>query len=292
MKQLLWAFAFTLPLQAGIIMYGGNGGQGAGFSINDGALVTIDQSNAGVTVVGHPAGVARISGVGFDLNGNLYVTTLGGGGFPPPPPPTTTSNLLQLNPQTGAIINTIGQVHTSTGTGIAIADLAVQPGTGTLYGIRSDVDAGGGAGLLYTINKSNGVATLVGNTGHMFGSIAFAPNGTLYMSEADFAMGPVNPHLLTLNPSTGATLTSVATTDFFGALGVRPSDGVIFGGTGDGGTIDIVNPTTGAETLVGSTGQNFVGDLDFQVPEPGTLALFGLGALTLAGAWRKRVTGA
>jgi len=281
MKRLIFVVLFTLPLHAGIVLYGGNGGEGAGISVNDGWLVTINQNTGAVTPVGHPDNTARISGLAFDLNGSLYVTTLGGGGFPPPPGPTTTSNLLLLNSLTGAVLSTIGQVHDSTGTGIAIADLALQPGTGTLFGVRAPADQGGGAGLLYTINKANGLATLVGNTGHMFGSIAFAPNGTLYMSSADLAMGPSNPHLLTLNPGNASTLTSVATVDFFGALAVRPGDNVIFGGTGDGATIDTINPVSGAETLVGSTGQNFVGDFDFQVPEPGTLGLLGLGILCL-----------
>jgi hypothetical protein len=288
MNRLLFATFLALPIHAGIVMYGGNGGQGSGVSINDGWLVTIDQNTAAVTPVGHPAGVSRISGLAFDLNGNLYVTTLGGGGFPPPPPPNTTSNLLQLNPATGAIISTIGQVHDSGGAGLSMADLAIQPGTGTLFGVRSPNDLGGGAGRLYTIDKSTGLATLVGSTGHFFGSIAFAPDGTLYMSSADnLGMGPANPHLLTLNPATAGTLTSVATADSFGALGVRP-DGVIFGGTGDTGNIDRINPITGAETLVGNTGQNLVGDLDFQVPEPGTLGLFSLGMLTIVGAIRRR----
>jgi hypothetical protein len=54
---------------------------------------------------------------------------------------------------------------------------------------------------------------------------------------------------------------------------VRRTDGVIFGGTGDSGNIFKVDPATGAETFVGNTGQNFVGDIDFRPvggPVPGT----------------------
>jgi len=277
MKNLLLVMTLLTPaLHGGVIMYGGNGGLGGGLSVNDGWLVTIDQTTGAVTPIGHPAGVSRISGLAFDPTGILFATSLGAGGFPPPPGPTTTSNLLQLNPATGAIVASIGVTDTNGG-GIAIADLAVQPGTGALFGIRSPVDQQGLAGRLYTINKTTGVATLVGNTGSNFGSIAFAPNGTLYMSAEDLGpMGPTNSTLKTINPATAAPLTSVATTDFFGALGIR-QDGVIFAGDADVSGIFTINPTTGAETLVGNTGGNLVGDLDFQAPEPGSLALIGIG---------------
>ena len=50
-----------------------------------------------------------------------------------------------------------------------------------------------------------------------------------------------------LNPASAAVVSSVPTAKFFGALGVRPTDGVIFGGEGDNGKIATVNPVTGAE---------------------------------------------
>jgi hypothetical protein len=271
------------PAVAAPIMFGGLGGHANGDSTNDGALGIIDQATGLVIIVGHPAGVTRISGLAFDLNGTLYGATQGSFPFPPVTPPSA-SALIQINPATGALINDIGNI-TASGVPINISDLAVQPGTGILFGIRGPNDANNGQGLLYTINKTTGVATLLGDTHSFFDSIAFGPNGTLYLSAADleFASGnQINIRFETLNPTNAAILTNVATTEFYGALGVRPSDGVIFAGNGDQGQLFTLNATTGAQTLIGSTGRNFVGDIDFlSTPEPGTFILFSLGAIGL-----------
>ena len=70
--------------------------------------------------------------------------------------------------------------------------------------------------------------------------------------------------------------------DFMGALGIRPEDGAIFGDNGDSAQLFTINPTTGAETFIGSTGRTFVGDLAFApVPEPASLALIGVGCVAL-----------
>ena len=157
-----------------------------------------------------------------------------------------------------------------------------------LFGIRGPQDGGNGQGNLYTINKQTGVATLVGSTGDFFGSIAFAPDGTLYMSSQDLVMGnQVNQSLKTLDPSNASILTTIATNDFFGALGIRPTDGTIFGGTGDGHQIYTIDPITGAETPIGDTGKNFVGDIAFSpVPVPPSMLLLGSSLLGLMG-WRR-----
>jgi PEP-CTERM motif len=274
----------STPSLATPIMFGGLGGHSNGDSSNDGALAIVDQTNGGVSIVGHPAGVARISGLAFDSLGNLFGATQLAGGFPPPPGPNSFSDLIRLNPNTGALLSSVPIA--AGGVSISIADLAVQPGTDTLYGIRGPNDQHGGQGLLYTINAVTGAATLIGNTGDFFGSIAFSPTGTLYMSAADldFMGNFVNISLKTLNPSNAAVLTAVPTLDFFGALGIRPTDGVIFGGTGDQSQLFTINAVTGAETLIGNTGRNFVGDLAFQsatVPEPTTLSLMGLGLVAM-----------
>jgi hypothetical protein len=296
--RVSWIFAVSTslavlgwsPARAGPLLYGGLGGHSNGDSTNDGSLVIVDQTTGAVSVIGHPAGVDRLTGLAFGLSGTLFATTLPAGGFPPPPGPPGGSSLITINPNTGALVSTIGLVRDG-GVPISIADLAVQPGTGVLYGIRGPTDELNGQGRLYTINTTTGAATPVGDTGAFFGSIAFAPDGTLYLSAADLDFQTGNQTgiaLKTLNPANAAILSSVPTSDFFGALGIRPTDGVIFGGTGDEHQLFTVNPVTGAEALVGDTGRTFVGDLDFQaVPAPGTGALLAIGLLVLARARRQ-----
>jgi hypothetical protein len=261
----------TTPIIAAEVLYGGLGGHNNMDSTNDGALAIVNQTTGAVTIVGHPVDtppITRISGLVFEPAGNLYASTLTpSGGFPPPSGPRT-SNLIALNPSNGALLSSVAITDAAGGAGLSIADLAVQPGTNTLFGITSDGDLRGGMGMpgqLFSINASTGVATLVGNTGYFFNSLAFAPDGTLYASVAnlDFATGMIiDKAFAKINPATAATVTSVTTAHFFGALAVR-SDGKIFGGTGDQHQLYNINPTTGAETLIGDTGSTFIGDLAF-----------------------------
>jgi hypothetical protein len=268
------------------ILYGGLGGLNNGTSTNDGALVTVSQTTGAVTIVGQPVGVTRISGLAFDSAGNLFGSTLfPAGGFPPPSGPRA-SNLITLNPGNGALLTSIAITAGIGGPALSIADLSTQPGTNTLFGITNPDGASGGPGDLYSINKTTGVATLIGNTGFFFNSIAFAPDGTLYLAAEQFGANgpdPTTNQLDTINPATAAVLTSVSTVDFFGALGIR-SDGTIFGGNGDQAELFTVNPTTGAETLIGNTGTTFIGDLAFLTPETGTtLNLMAIGLAGLVG---------
>src|SRR5438067_1872178 len=99
MKRTLFLFCAAalsaVALNAASIMLGGLGGHSIscspvvtpGCSINDGSLALVNQSTGAVSVIGHPAGVARISGLAVDLAGALFATTQPGGGFPPPPGP-------------------------------------------------------------------------------------------------------------------------------------------------------------------------------------------------------------
>ena len=248
----------------GTILYGSVGGDTPANSDNIGALVIVDQQTAAFSLVGTPVPGIRISGVAFDSTGALYGSTIGIG-LPP-----LTSTLIRIDPDTGALISVIGPITAgSGGPAIGIADLAVQPGTGVLFGVRAPTDLLGGAGKLYTIDKTTGVATFVGNTPRRRDSIAFAPNGTLY--EIGFVLLP--PTLFTLDPATGAPLSSVPLAEFYGSLASRPTDGVLFAGNGDEGEIFTLDATTGVATFLGDTSPTFIGGLAFRTC-----------AITIAGA--------
>ena len=78
------------------------------------------------------------------------------------------------------------------------------------------------------------------------------------------ASGSVAPSLATLDPTNAAVLTSIATANFYHSLAVRPTDGVIFGGTGDEQGVYTIDPATGVATWIGLTGRDLVGDSPFR----------------------------
>ena len=118
-----------------------------------GCTVTINQTNGSGTVVGTPVANVGLPGVAFHPDGRLFASTVTSG---------NPSTLIQINPNTGGLIATIGTINDN-GTPLSIGDLSFQPGTGVLYGITSNTFSAGG--LLYTINLTTAAATLVGDTG-------------------------------------------------------------------------------------------------------------------------------
>jgi hypothetical protein len=94
---------------------------------------------------------------------------------------------------------------------------------------------------------------------------------------------------MTIDPRNAAVLAQVGLIKFLHSLAVRPTDGVMFGGDGDGAGIFKVNPAIGAATLVGLTGQNFVGDLAFR-PVAGPPAALDLNQHGLTGSWYEPAT--
>ena len=228
-----------------------------------GALIAINQSDGGGTVVGSPAIGMGLNGIAFDLRGRLFASTIAG-----------TSTLIQIDPDTGALISTIGPINVA-GTPISIGDLSFQPGTDVLFGIRSNADGTRGGGKLYTINVATAAATLMGDTGAgAGGGIAFAPNGVLFQaahnSNFDY------PSLNTIDPSDAHRIRTVPLTSYYDGLGIRPSDGILFATLGGGDSIYTINADTGVESFVGQTGQG-VSDVDFRMvcgsstPKPNTV---------------------
>ena len=103
MLNLFCAAALSAVALNASSLYGGLGGHNNGDSTNDGALGIVSQTTGIVSIVGHPAGVSRISGLAFDNSGALFATTVPGGGFPPPPGPVGVSQLVGVMHRKGGL---------------------------------------------------------------------------------------------------------------------------------------------------------------------------------------------
>lgn len=273
-------------------------GIGFGSPLNRGRVITVNDANGvGLLLPGQGVGpTAGLNGLAFDVSGVLYGSEIGNPVFADPAPDAPT--LVKLDPATGALLFSVP--ITFGGNPLEILDLAVKPDTGLIYGTSLTSTIPGSS--IYTIDKTSGEATLVGATGALGVTLAFAPNATLYMSSATFSAAGVQTgsFLHTVNPLTGAIISTVAigalpSGNFvhFGGLGVRPTDGALFG-AGREATVsqrgDIYTlSATGAATLIGSTGVGEVGDLAFTpIPEPTTMLLLSIGLLGVGAATGKK----
>ncbi len=248
------------------------------------AIVTIDQNDGAITMLAPQP--ALFEGIAFDSSGRLLATS---DCIPSPGCDVgVESVLLELDPLTGAILDTIGTVTDASGSPLRITALSVQPGTDVLYGLKPFSRSFPRTASIWTIDKSTAAATLVasevpagceggvggpsgvrGRIACSFGpGLAFAPDGTLYHGYADSPSLPRNAALITLDPSTGAELTSVPS-GIAAPLAAR-SDGTLFAGSSsvppslppDLFRLWTIDPLTGAVTLVGE-GEGRVRDLAF-----------------------------
>ena len=276
------------------------GGIGFGSPLNKGRVITVDETTgSGALFPGAGVGsTAGLTGLTFDASGAVYGSTVGNFVFSDPTPGSPM--LVELDSIAGSVLSAVP--ITFGGDPLEIVDLATQPGTGLLYGASLTSAVPGTS--LYTIDRTTGVATLVGGTGVLGVTLAFAPGGTLYMSSATFgASGQTGSFLHTVNPTTAVVTDTVAIAPLpsgnlvhIGGLAVRPTDGVLFA-SGREATVsqrgDIYTlSTTGAANLLGSTGVGEIGDLDFApIPEPANALLLGsaLAALGLLARHKKRM---
>lgn len=153
------------------------------------------------------------------------------------------SNLYVLNEATGAVKSTIGPI------GFAVTGLALDPNTGTLYGVTGGADPSN-PGFLITINMTTGAGTIVGDllaaTTNPVADITFTSDGTLYGWSEN------TDDLVTINKTTGAaTVVANSLHSTFGSgIAASAGDVLYFAGDGDEGDLTIVDKTTGLLTTV------------------------------------------
>ena len=194
----------------------------SGFGSSDpGNLVSVNTLTGEITLISAVTD-SGISGIGILSDRRTFVCTIAGG--------FTTSTLIELDPDTGVPIAYIGQI-TASGTPISIGDLAVQPTTEVLYGIRSNADQQQGGGEIYTIDVSTGVTTFIGATADsVSGGLGFSPDGTLWRTTTIDTTGVFENSLHKISPIDASTLevTMTGLGRFYDGLEVRPSDDLLF----------------------------------------------------------------
>jgi hypothetical protein len=202
-------------------------------------------------------GVRKLFGIPSLMAVMLLITAAcgggGGGGGSPPAGPTgvlfatdggggnVNTQLYTLNPANGQIATTIGSINFS------VTGLAIQPGSGVLYGVTTGTNP-----RLITINKTTGAGSVIGSlfSGTPTGPVAdmtFTSNGTLYGWSEN------SDDLVTINLTSGlATLVADSTLSTLGS-GLAASSGNILYFTGEGaaGTLMTIDRTSGTST--GST---------------------------------------
>ena len=215
-----------------------------------GGVVTIDQHDGSTTALSPPGSFFK--GLAFDSVGRLFAygcvadfTDPFACSFP------DDDRLMQIDPVTGAVLETIGPVTDASGAPVFVHALTVQPGTDVLYGLGEAADSFFRPGI-WRIDKSTAAATLVASrvpadcepgtcSRIVQQGFAFAPDGTLYHIWEDSF---IDKALMTLDPDTGALIHSVPLDDGFlglhGPLAVR-SDGTLFSNS-PGGMVRLPRP--------------------------------------------------
>jgi hypothetical protein len=175
-------------------------------------------------------------------------------------------------------------------TNITSPDMTIDP-SGQLFAWMEFENSGAFQDDLYTINKITGAASRVGESGQATGATGLGFQGsTLFMKSGNT--------LFTVNPATGVA-TLVGTISYSGgdtALDNSPtfdSSGAGFGIDRSSGTSLLVsiNVSGLSASVIGDTGIANMAALAFApsvIPEPGTLALLGLGAAGTFAAVRSR----
>ena len=144
-----------------------------------------------------------------------------------------------------------------------LSGLDVQPGTNTLF--ASSGLGGINPGSLFTVDRSTGIAALVGATGFAgVSGLVFDFDGTLFGSTFSNPAVSFADILITIDPNTGVgTVVGPYGSGIEGidGLGVDPITGTLYG-VGAGTFFDelfTINKTTGAAVSLGSLGDEIAG---------------------------------
>lgn len=287
-------------------------------TLKPGMLITANDATASGLVVGDydPFGdpTAGYGGLAFDSSGNLWATVgKDDAGDFGNEYGTLASTLVQIDPATGSSFPEVGPIRDGNLDALGIIDLAFRSGTDELYALNNSTQVGPQPCdvCLYTVDRTTGNATLIGQT--FFGSqriyldtLAFAPDGTLYGTgvrafTSTYSLYAIDPltgdvlseELMVRDPNDPNPSASYMAT--YG-LGIRPSDGTIFGTLCCTNEIVYRDNATHLWRVLGSTGvpnENTYADLAFApaavpTPLPASIWLFGSGLAALVGLRRRR----
>jgi hypothetical protein len=153
------------------------------------------------------------------------------------------TNLFLLDPSSGAVLQTGGPI------GFPVTGLALDPSTGTLYGVTAN-DAPTDAHHLITINTTTAAGTDVGDLTRQVGDITFTPDGTLFGWTKQSGFGA----LVTIDKASGASTvvgpSGLPCCTFGSGLASNAAGTIFLAGFGDNGELDTVDRSTGAATMV------------------------------------------
>lgn len=238
----------------GIVM----GSDGSYYVSNSGSGTVLRYSSAGVAGTTFISGLSTPQGLTFGPDGNLYVAT-------------ASSGILKFNGTTGASLGTF-----SATSGFSLA-----------FGFNK-VFVGSGSNLVILNSDGTVNTTIATPSGGPAEAVAIGPDYNVYVAEA---RSGVNGNIVDVFDRNGNLLRQIASGSNPHGLAFG-SDGNLYVSNFTGNSVLEYNPVTGGliKTFVsgGSGGLSGPIGLAFSTPEPGTLALMGIGLFGVIAARRRR----